>query len=325
MQSSLIRPGLLVSLKTSLCGGVSYAVNTLDPDHAEGDARVARWETQRTIVNAEEHARATVARGKVRSLIRGVCIESAFGLLCPMTKQDALSEAIDEARALVNKHNGAAEFTRIEFYVLTGRVADDDQSAAAAIASEVRGLLDAMETAVKAADPEAIRAAANKARSMAGMLSEGAAKQVGAAVEEVRRIARKIVKEAEVSAEQAAAVVTDAKLDALKAARFAVLDLSPEGAETTMAAAAPAAGPGRALDLLPEAQDSAADETAQDPAESPAGAPIAPAEVPTQPDAPASAQNGTESPAIDLDAPDDIAALFFPAAASATVRQPLEV
>lgn len=246
MQTSIIRPGLIVALRSTLRGGVSYIKTTLDPEHMEGAAAVARWETTRQIEDAAEHAAAVIARGAARSAITRVCCVSSFGLLCPQDREDKLQTAIAEAQLIVSEHNARARLTRVDLYVITGRVAQDDAEAARAIGAEVRDLLAAMESSVRAADPEAIRESANKARALAGMLSEDTQRKVSAAIAEVRAVARKIVKQVGESGEQAAALVQDLKLDALASARFAVLDLTgePEAAE-----AAPA--PARAVDFEP--------------------------------------------------------------------------
>ena len=55
---------------------------------------------------------------------------------------------------------------------------------------------------------------------------------LSAAIEEVRKVARDIVKRAEGSASVAAAIVAEVKLAKLDAARFAVLDLTSDDAPT---------------------------------------------------------------------------------------------
>jgi len=97
MHTTMIRPGLLVSLKTTLRGGVTYQKRTIDPEHAVGAALVETWETTREVADAEDHARAIVARGKCGSLVTGVCCSSSFGLLCPVEREDKLAAAIEEA------------------------------------------------------------------------------------------------------------------------------------------------------------------------------------------------------------------------------------
>ena len=72
-----------------------------------------------------------------------------------------------------------------------GRVARDDVEAVRAINGEVRDLMLAMERGLKNLDVETVREAANKARSLAGMLSPEAAEkaQVAIAVAHVGRTA----------------------------------------------------------------------------------------------------------------------------------------
>lgn len=259
MQTSIIRPGFIVALRTTLRGGVSYRKVMLEPERMEGVAAVSKWETTRQIEDAEEHARAVVARGAARSAVSRVCYASAtFGLFCLESRESELSDAIAEARQIANAHNAIARCTRVDVYVPIGRIAATDEEAARALADEVRELLAAMESAVRAANPEAIREAANKARALAGMLTEDTQRKVSAAIAEVRTIARDIVRRAAESGEVAASVVQGLQLEALTAARFAVLDLSGEAeGDTTLADT-----PGRAVDFEPEAPQSLAAESA---------------------------------------------------------------
>jgi hypothetical protein len=230
MRVTLIRPGLLVSLKTTVHGGVSYQKRTLEVDgiEREGNTRVARWETTRQIEDAVEHEAAVTARSKARHAILRICCKSSLGLLCPESKETELSEAIEEAQRIASEHNKKARFTRVDVFVLTGRIADNDEQAARAIGSEVRDLIAAMEAGVRAADPDAIRDAANRARAMAGMLSRDVQKKVSDAIAEVRAVAKDIVRRVDTTGSLAADVVDGLKLKALQTARFAVLDLTGE-------------------------------------------------------------------------------------------------
>jgi hypothetical protein len=230
MNPSLIRPGLLVSLRSNLRGGVVYQRRTIQHDTREGAAAIAEWETRREITDADEHARAVVARGAARTAITRVCCASTFGLLCPQSKEADLAAAIEEAQRIAAEFNATARCTRVDVFALVGRIASDDAEAARAIGSEVRELLDSMRAAVAAADVAAIRDAANKARAVSGMLSADVKGKVSAAIAEVRGIARDIVKRAEGVADAAAEIVRDVQMSKLDAARFAVLDLVSEEA-----------------------------------------------------------------------------------------------
>jgi len=247
MQTSIIRPGLLVSLKTTIRGGVSYQTETIESDHLQGEARVAEWRTRREIADAAEHDSAVRARGLARTAILRTCCASTFGLLCPSSNESALSDGIAEARRVADEFNRGARFSRLDVFVIAGRIADSDTEAAAAIGSEVRDLIEAMERGVRNADPAAIREAANKARELSGMLSTDTAAAVSAAIAEVRSVARDIVRRVERSGETAASVVQGLQLEALKAARFAVLDVDSVPA----ADAAPVDIFAPAIDLAP--------------------------------------------------------------------------
>lgn len=245
MKASVLKPGLLVSLKTSLRGGVSYKRVDLEADHrTESGERRAEWQTSRVISDADEFDRATIARSAARSAIAGVCCSSSFGLLCPSDREADLAGAIETARATAAAHNETATRTQVDIFVLVGRVAQDDVEAARAIGAEVRELLDAMRAGILAADPDAIRDAASKARALGGMLSADVAGQVSAAILEARSAARELVKRVGKAGEIAADVVKDCSVQRIEAARFAFLDLEA-------GTAAPVAPSARGLDLAP--------------------------------------------------------------------------
>lgn len=233
MKASVLKPGLLVSLKTSIRGGVNYQRVDLEQDHTdETGARVARWETKRQIVDPAEYERATIARSKARTLISAACCASSFGLLCPTSNERALEEAIAEARQVAQAHNAEAAVSHVDVFVLVGRISSDDAEAARAISSEVRELLDAMTAGINAADPARIRDAANKARELGSMLSPDVAGQVTDAIVQARSAAREIVKRVEKSGESAARVVASLNVTAINMARFAFLDMDAGEAST---------------------------------------------------------------------------------------------
>lgn len=252
MSVTTLKPGLLVSLKTSLEGGVQYTRTDLNADKERGDgAAVERWETVKVTTDPEEHARATKVRGKVSSIIRSVCSHSAFGLLCPVSREEELDKAIAEARELTNYFNESASTVHLSVYVLKGRIAESDSEAARAISGELRDLLTGMQEGIAEADVEKIREAANKAKKLGGMLDESAGRKVSAAIEEAREVAREIVKKATKKGEDVGAYVASVKAKAIEEARFSFLDLEetkkPEGGEGG-APLLPVAAP-RALDI----------------------------------------------------------------------------
>lgn len=243
LQSSTIRPGLIVALSTSVSGNVKYNKRTIEAENIteEGAARAA-WETTRTIFDPAEHEAAGKARGRVRTIISAVCATSAFGLLCPQANADKLEAAIAEARAVRDEFNASAKLSRLDVYVITGQVAQDDVEAVRAINSNVRELLQAMEQGLKNLDAKAVRDAADRLKSLGSMLSENAAENVKIAVETARKAARQIVK----AGEEGAIAIDQAAINKIASQRTAFLDVEQEAGEV----AAPVET-GRALDLLP--------------------------------------------------------------------------
>lgn len=236
----LLRPGILVSLKTELRGGALYERVDIEHERVDGGQDRAKWETTRVIEDAEEYQRGQKARSRASGLIRRACVPSSFGLICPEGREGQLDEAVREARRVADEYNAGAQHSTVAVYVLKGRIASTDEEAARAIAAEIRGLLEQMESGVRRVDAGAIRDAAARAKKLGQALSEDQAKKVGEAVAAARKAATEIVKRVTKGGELAETVVAELEKETAEigAARFSFLDLDePE----------PAAAPGEAL------------------------------------------------------------------------------
>ncbi len=220
--TTTLRPGLLVGLQTSIRGNVSYVKRDLETGHivASGE-HVAKWETERTITDPVEYQRAVKVRSEARGLIVKVCVQTAFGPICPEADAPDLEIAIAKARKLCDDFNKTAEVTRVKFYIMTGRVASDDVEAVKAINGEVRDLLADMKEGVENLDVAVIRAAAAKAKQVGAMLTPDAQARVDGAVKVARDIATKIV----AAGETAAVEIDRRSIRILTEARTAFLDL----------------------------------------------------------------------------------------------------
>lgn len=245
LSTSTLRPGFLVSLKTSIRGNVNYARTDLGSDERDG-AAVEKWQTERTIRDPEEHDRAKKARAKVGSLIRTACSQSAFGLLCPEVDSDKLEAAVAAAREVVREFNEGAQLSQIAMYVLAGRVTPDDVEAVRAINSEIRELMGAMEAGLEGGDAAAVREAASRVKGIGEMLSTEAQTKVEMAVKTARDAAKQVVRAKEQSG-GAAVPVDRSAVRRIGELRAAFLDLDDHAD-----VAAPAAGPARRLDLAAE-------------------------------------------------------------------------
>lgn len=223
---NVLKPGLLVALKTSVRGGVSYVRNELEAANTvEDGSKLQKWQTEKRIENAEEFERANATRGKARGLIAAICSSSSFGLLCLQENEKKLDDAVAAARAIAALHNAEATHTQVEVFVIVGKIAQTDEEAARAIGDEVRSLLEQMKSATLKGDVEAIREAANKARELNAILSEDVGKKVSSAIEEARKNARELVKRVQKDGQNAADVIRELYVQKMDTARSAFLDL----------------------------------------------------------------------------------------------------
>jgi hypothetical protein len=227
LQATTLRPGFLVSLKTSITGNVSYRTTDLEPALRSIDGEiVTRWETEKMVRDAAEHERAIKERSLARQIIVKHCAQSSFGLLCPEEKAAELEQAIIDARRVADNFNATAQLSRITVNVIAGRVNPNDAEAVRSIKGELRELIDGMALGVRNLDAEGIRSAAKKAKSLGAMLSPAAQERVQDAIAAARSAATKIT----AAGEQAAVAVDHEAVAALLSARTSFLDLDgPSG------------------------------------------------------------------------------------------------
>lgn len=227
MSISTLRPGLLVSVKTSVLGNVDYLKEDLEKDHVTDEGkRKAVWKTERLIEDPVEHQRATEARSKALTKIRLVCARSAFGLLCAEVDADKLNKAVVEAEEIAREFNATAKLTRVKILVLRGRIAADDVEAVRAINSEISDIMQRMQEGMKNLDVKVIRDAASAAKNVSQMLAPEAAARVRTAIDLARENAKAIVK----AGEEAAQEVDIAAIRRIEEARTAFLDFGPQTA-----------------------------------------------------------------------------------------------
>jgi len=89
-------------------------------------------------------------------------------------------------------------------------------------------LITEMNAGIDKLDPEAIRAAALKAKQMSGILSEEKSATIGEAVKAARKAANMIVKRIQSDGEESSIVLKDVQRGALEKARLSFLDLGDD-------------------------------------------------------------------------------------------------
>jgi hypothetical protein len=242
IQATTLRPGFLVSLKTSVSGNVSYEELAKDVRIDNDGAEITVRESERTIRDREEHDRAIKTRSRCRSLVTGVCAKTpGFGLLCPKDREERLQAAIEASRRTATDFNLTSSYSKIEVNVICGEINPSDLDAVRAINSEVRDLITVMTSGLTKSDVDTVRKAAAQARELSLMLDdEGKAK-----VEETIATARKAATEVRKAAKEGKPVDVQAAIAELATARHAFLDVDQPAA----AVAAPEAESRAGLDL----------------------------------------------------------------------------
>lgn len=231
----MIRPGIMVSLKSTLRGGIEYKRTDLDASEEKSQIaadHIEKWQTVKVVQDAAESDRASKARGAARTAITKFCSNTAFGLLCPSERESELDEGIKQARKIVEEFNATSSTIQIGIFCLKGKVASSDVEAARAIGEEVRSLLAEMEKGIANLDAEGIREACKKAKAISDMLETEQQEKIGKAIELARKNARDIVRRIQKGGENAAIVLADLQRGAIINARMAFLD-SAEVSETS--------------------------------------------------------------------------------------------
>lgn len=259
MKTITLKPGILVALRSTISGGVTYERTELEHKSDDDGRAVARWETTKVTQDPQEEERARRARAQAVNAIRRLCIPTSFGPLCPVAREAELDAAIASSRAAVDEYNATASYCRVGVYVLKGHIATTDEEATRAIIDEVGTLVSAMNAGIQSLDVEAIRTAATKARALSEVLGDEAKETLTEAVKAARSAARTIVKRVQEDGESAAVVLADIKRGAIEKARFAFLDMEEPAVIAPDVAPAPAGNVGRiaALDIF--ADEGAAD------------------------------------------------------------------
>jgi len=243
-----IRPGVLVSVKTSHAGNRSYQKKEIERPHRTDDGvERSRWDTVRIVFDPDEAKEASQVASRARYLITRLCADTAHGPLCPMDRREELYEAIKEARELVEKFNETSVFSRVEVNVICGEIVADDVMAARALFSETEKFMTQMQEGLEQLDVKKVRAACNKLLDVGQMLSPEASTTAALAVNTARAACRKIV----AAGEQAAIEIDQKAIETIGLARNSFLDFNlDDGAVAVEREHAP-----RGLDFEPTVED----------------------------------------------------------------------
>ena len=247
-RNSTLRAGLLVSLSTSIVGNTEYLTETIEAEHVTDDGKaVSEWNTRKTVKDPDEEKAASQARGKARNVVTKVCSQLGAWLLCPRDAKADLDAAVIEGHRVVNEFNAGSTYSKIRFNVITATIEGDDEKAARAINSEIRGLMTAMEAGIRDLDVEKIRDNANRLKEVGQMLSPQARDRAQLAIDSARMTATRI----KAAGDAVSIEINNIAIRNIAESRLAFLDLD----DAVDVAAPTTEGP--ALDLGPANDDAA--------------------------------------------------------------------
>lgn len=187
----IIRPGVLVTLRSSVQGGVYYDREEMAVDQdaggAESGGSTRVWKTTQRVPDPEEYARAKRVRGRAVSAIWNRSVKTVYGLICTDDDKPALDEAIKKAMDEVQAFNAGAKHTKVTLNVLRPRLVLGETSEA--IAAETSEAVDALDASVESGDVQAIRKAANEAAEISRLLDGGLRERIVQKVKAAREAA----------------------------------------------------------------------------------------------------------------------------------------
>lgn len=221
-----IRPGILVTLSTSIEGGIQYERIDLKAERADDGALIEEWETQKTTEDPEEYEEAVKVRQKVRSLVKSCCVWTPFGMICPHDEVANLDRAFREAAERVEAFNADAQTCRVVYRSLRGEIAEDQVESIQSIREHVGALVSEMQSALRDGDVASIRDCASQATQMGRLLEQDSDARglLGRAVKAARSAAREIVRKVEKQGDSLVSVLNEANLSAVSQARFVFLE-----------------------------------------------------------------------------------------------------
>lgn len=226
----MLKPGILVSIKTSQSGNRSYQKQELERAHlTEGGVERSRWNTTKIVFDPEEAKAAAQIANRARYLVTRLCADTAHGPLCPVDRRDDLTAAINESRAMVRDFNESAVFSRVEVNVICGEIIADDLNTVRALFSETEKFMAEMQQGLAELDVKKVRAVCVKALDVGQMLSPEASATMTLAVNAARAACKKIV----AAGEQAAVEIDERAIHTIGVARSSFLDfgMSEDGTE----------------------------------------------------------------------------------------------
>lgn len=167
-----IQPCYLVIDKLSVDRKVTY----VKYNYQEESTETAHWETERKYISKSETDEANKAYSNARSKLRSVCVRTPIGWVCPISHQNELKKAIEDARKIVNDANAKLQHCSVTFRVVTTVLEPTNLEGVEILKESLAKLHQDLKEAVKAADLQKARTLATSIKHFGRVASDPATK-----------------------------------------------------------------------------------------------------------------------------------------------------
>ena len=217
----------MVIFVNKLRGGVSYRKEDTSTEMEE-DRENSEWTSKKTVYSVKEREEGMSLWGRINRNVRGTCLETPIGLMCPKDKRGKLEETIEKLQQEVSDFNLRSLYVRIDYKVLFFSIVGNEEDVALAIRDEITELVSNLLKAVDTGDPKEIREAVAKAKGASDILAGTEAVALEKAVKTAREVARKVTKQVVKQGQRLEEVLGSIDTSAIDTARFEFLSEKKE-------------------------------------------------------------------------------------------------
>jgi hypothetical protein len=180
--------------------GLSYQ-RELISEQLIGDREERLLQTLRVFENKPEALRAKAVYEQARARLRKLCSKTVLGLVCPVSRETELREAISEIDRMIADANREFEICRVDYTVVPIHLESDNVRAQDALRKEVRRYADRLIEAAQSVDPEALRTVLRSGRGIEVLVEDdslrGELEAMNQAARDAARIITRTIKEHE--------------------------------------------------------------------------------------------------------------------------------
>ena len=204
-QALTIQPGIAVMMTSSIVGGPSYKKLNIDLTDEElqeitgveemPEGEVRKWETTRIIEDVPGYKAALTVRNRARDGVRGVCVRTQFGEICPLGREDDLNRKIADGQLDVQTFNSNNDHLKINWHCLKAYIRGSDTQALEAIHSTINEALAEMHDAYETGNYKKLRSVSKMLNQHKKILESGtlATSHLDEAIKNARAAARKFL------------------------------------------------------------------------------------------------------------------------------------